>query len=169
MIKLVRLDERLIHGQVAIKWSRQLGINRIVVVNTEASKDIVIQKSLLMASPPNVKVAIKDIESSIKLLNDSRIDSVDVLVIVSEINDLLRITREVKGIQKINIGNYGRIAEKQSDLQRKSYARNLYLYDSEKAMLKEVVETNVPVFYQTIPDDPSVKLSELLKIGEKND
>ena len=37
MIKLVRLDERLIHGKVAIKWSRHTGVDRIVVANDEAA------------------------------------------------------------------------------------------------------------------------------------
>ena len=38
MVKLLRLDERLIHGQIAIKWSRHLSVNRILVLNDEGSK-----------------------------------------------------------------------------------------------------------------------------------
>ena len=36
MIKWVRLDERMIHGQVATKWSRTLGVDRIVVADGTA-------------------------------------------------------------------------------------------------------------------------------------
>jgi PTS system mannose-specific IIB component len=39
MIKLIRLDERLIHGQVAIRWSKYLGVDRILVLNDEAAKN----------------------------------------------------------------------------------------------------------------------------------
>ena len=35
MISMIRLDERLIHGQVAVVWSRYLGVDRIVVANDE--------------------------------------------------------------------------------------------------------------------------------------
>ena len=38
-IKLVRIDDRLIHGQVAIVWSRESGANRIIVVSDEVAAD----------------------------------------------------------------------------------------------------------------------------------
>lgn len=37
MIKLFRIDERLIHGQIAIKWSRHTGVDSIVVANNNAA------------------------------------------------------------------------------------------------------------------------------------
>ena len=39
MIKLFRIDERLIHGQIAIKWSRHTGVDSIVVANDHAADD----------------------------------------------------------------------------------------------------------------------------------
>ena len=52
MIKLFRIDERLIHGQIAIKWSRHTGVDSIVVANDHAAANVMIQKSLKMAAPP---------------------------------------------------------------------------------------------------------------------
>ena len=46
MINHIRLDERLIHGQVAIKWSRHTGVSHIVVANDAASESPLIQKTL---------------------------------------------------------------------------------------------------------------------------
>ena len=46
MIKLFRIDERLIHGQIAIKWSRHTGVDSIVVANDHAAANVMIQKSL---------------------------------------------------------------------------------------------------------------------------
>lgn len=43
MIKMVRLDERMIHGQIAIKWSRHLDVNRIIVADDDAANNPVIQ------------------------------------------------------------------------------------------------------------------------------
>ena len=39
MIKLLRVDYRLVHGQVAISWSGYLGADCILVANDEAAKD----------------------------------------------------------------------------------------------------------------------------------
>ena len=71
MIKLVRLDERLIHGQVAIKWSRHTGVDRIVVANDEAAGNKIIQQSLMMAAPATAKVTIRSVADSITLLTVS--------------------------------------------------------------------------------------------------
>ena len=35
MISLVRIDDRLIHGQVAVVWTKHLGVNRILVANDQ--------------------------------------------------------------------------------------------------------------------------------------
>ena len=51
MIKMFRIDERLIHGQIAIKWSRHTGVDHIVVGNDAAANSPIIQKSLKMAAP----------------------------------------------------------------------------------------------------------------------
>ena len=48
MIKWVRLDERMIHGQVATKWSRTLGVDRIVVADDTAAASDIMQKSLMI-------------------------------------------------------------------------------------------------------------------------
>ena len=67
MIKLLRLDERMIHGQVAIKWSRHLSVDRIVVANDGAASNPIIQKSLMMAEPSTCKVAIKSVFSKLRI------------------------------------------------------------------------------------------------------
>lgn len=164
MIKLLRLDERLIHGQIAIKWSRHTGVDRIVVVNDEAANSQIIQRSLMMAAPATVKVAIKSVNAGIKLLQDSRCKNLKILVIVSNPNDLLSIVQNVKDIQTINIGNYGRIAPKQGNESRKTYRANLYAYDSEVKVLEEVIETGIECVYQTTPEDNPEKLRNVLVI-----
>ncbi len=118
MISLVRLDERLIHGQVAIKWSRHTGVDRIVVIDEKAANNGIIQKSLMMAAPNTVKVAIKSVDAGIKLLQDPRCEAMKILIIVSNINDLNKVLESVKGIPLVNIGNYGRVAPKKGSEER---------------------------------------------------
>ena len=104
MIKLVRLDERLIHGQVAIKWSRHTGVDRIVVANDEAAGNKIIQQSLMMAAPATAKVTIRSVADSITLLKDPRAAGHKILVIISNPKDLIKILEEVKDIPLINVG-----------------------------------------------------------------
>ena len=162
MIKLIRLDERMIHGQVAIKWSRHTGVDRIVVISDEAAANPIIQKSLMMAAPATAKTAIKGADDGIALLNDPRAAGLKILVIVSNPQDLLRVVTEVEGIPLINIGNYGRIAAKKGDEPRKTYRKNLYAYDDEVEILKKVLETGIESVYQTTPDEAPESLKNAL-------
>lgn len=162
MIKLLRLDERLIHGQVAIKWSRHTGVDRIVVINDAAANNEIVKKSLLMAAPQTAKVAIKGVKDGITLLKDSRCEPLKILVIVSSIEDVLTILDNIQGISDVNVGNYGRIAAKQEGRQRTTYAANLYLYENEVTLLKEVASKDISCTYQTTPEDTAVKIIDLL-------
>ena len=162
MIKLVRLDERLIHGQVAIKWSRHTGVDRIVVANDEAAGNKIIQQSLMMAAPATAKVTIRSVADSITLLKDPRAAGHKILVIISNPKDLIKILEEVKEIPLINVGNYGRIAPKQGDLARRTYGSYLYAYDEEVEDFKKVLSFGIDTVYQTTPEDNPEKLSKVL-------
>lgn len=162
MISLVRLDERMIHGQVAIKWSRHLSVDRIVVISDEAAGNPVIEKSLMMAAPATAKTTIRGVEESIKLLNDPRGANFKILVIVGKLEDLLKVVNSVPGIPLVNVGNYGRVAPKQGTAIRKTYRNNLYAYESEAEILKKVIAAGMKCNYQTIPDDAPEDLAKIL-------
>lgn len=163
MIKLVRIDERLIHGQVAIRWSKFLGVDRILVLNNEAAKNDLIKKSLMMAAPQDVKVAIETMENGIEMLNDPRAASFSILVLVKTPHDVLTLMNSVKGIEAVNVGNYGRVAPKEGTAVRKTFRLNLYLYDSELMVIKKILETGVKCDYQVTPDDKPEPLKKIIE------
>ena len=66
MIKLVRLDERFIHGQVAFAWTNNLGADCIFIVNDEVASDKLRQTSLKLAAPAGVKFIVKNVEDAKK-------------------------------------------------------------------------------------------------------
>ena len=70
MIKLCRLDDRMIHGQIVTKWSRVVPVDRIIVANDQAGSNPIIAKSLLMAAPGNIKVAVKTVKDAVELLHN---------------------------------------------------------------------------------------------------
>ena len=55
MIKQLRIDERLIHGQITTQWSKVLAVDAIVVVNDAAAQDEMMRKVLLMTAPAGKK------------------------------------------------------------------------------------------------------------------
>lgn len=162
MIKLFRIDERLIHGQIAIKWSRHTGVDSIVVANNNAAASTMIQKSLKMAAPPGIKTVIKTLDAAIATLNDPRCEPLKVLVLVNSPADAVYVAKRVKGIPFVNVGNYGRVAPKKPGKERTRYDLNLYCDEDETAQFRELMATGLECIYQTTPEEAAVPLKKLI-------
>ena len=72
MIKLARIDDRLLHGQVAFTWVSSLGIDCIVVANDKVAKDDFQKMAMGLAKPPSAKLHILSLADAILFLNDSK-------------------------------------------------------------------------------------------------
>lgn len=162
MIKQIRLDERLIHGQVAVKWSRILGVNRIIVADDETASNGLMQKALMMAAPNDVKVAIVGVERAIELCRNPKADALSILVIVSNPKALLAVATALPNAGGVNVGNYGRVAPQNDGLERRALGKNLYADDGEIALLRKVVDTGLPCVMQTVPEDVARDLARVL-------
>lgn len=161
MIKLLRLDDRLIHGQIATKWSRVLSTDRIIVINDKAANNEIVKKSLLMAAPQNCKVAIKGIEDAIKLLENPKAKEHNILLIVDCPEDLKEVALRVSGIEKINIGNFG-VLERDSNIPRKKFNDYFWYSEEEKKIYEEIINTGVECVVQIIPDEAPENLKKIL-------
>ncbi|MDZ5001597.1 PTS mannose transporter subunit IIAB, partial [Clostridium perfringens] len=77
----VRIDERLIHGQVAALWTNKLGITRIVVVNNEIIKDQIQKMALKIATPVGVKLSILSVDTAVNNLKINKYEKDKILLI----------------------------------------------------------------------------------------
>ncbi|CAC9719059.1 PTS system mannose-specific EIIAB component [Enterococcus faecalis] len=66
-ILLTRIDNRLIHGQVATQWNGSLGANLILVANDAISEDTMRQQLLNMAAPAEVQTRFFSIKKTVLL------------------------------------------------------------------------------------------------------
>ena len=164
MINMIRLDERMIHGQVAIKWSRHTNVNRIVVANDDAATNQTVKNSLMMAAPSTVKVAIKSVSESMELLNDPRSNDLKILVIVANPTDLLSILENVKDIPLVNIGNFGRISLSGNQSSRKHYRSHLYADELELEVFRKIVDLGIKTIYQVTPEEQPEPLKKVLNL-----
>ena len=61
-IAMIRIDERLIHGQVTMGWARSSSANLILAVNDLVAKDEFQKKVMMMAAPVGATVEIYSID-----------------------------------------------------------------------------------------------------------
>lgn len=116
----------------------------------------------MMAAPATCRTAIHSVDDTLKMLENPKAADHKILLIVNNPKDLLKVLNTRKDIEKINIGNYGRIAAKRNGEERKTYGANLYLYEDEAEDLKKVCEYGIEAVYQTTPEDVPEPLDKVL-------
>lgn len=104
MIKLCRVDHRLLHGQVAFSWTNAVQADCILVASDAVVNDEMWKTTLKLGKPAGVKLVIKDIENSVKALNSGVTDKYKLLIVVQTIHDAYRLVQEVPAIKSINLG-----------------------------------------------------------------
>ncbi|MDN6127484.1 MAG: PTS sugar transporter subunit IIB, partial [Tetragenococcus halophilus] len=107
-ITQVRVDDRLIHGQVAMVWTKELNAPLLVVANDEAAKNEVTQMTLKMAVPNGIKLLIRSVDEAIDVFNDPRGKDRRIFVIVNSVSDATKIAQNVESIESVNVANTGR-------------------------------------------------------------
>ena len=85
MIQLLRVDHRLLHGQVAVSWVQGLGSDCIFCVGDKVANDPVWKTTLKMGKPANVKLVIKDMEHAIEAINSGVTDKYKMIICVASI------------------------------------------------------------------------------------
>lgn len=159
MILQLRIDERLIHGQIATAWSRFLNVDGIVVANDAAAANEMTTKVLRMSAPAGMKVLIKPVADSIKTLRDPRSESMRILIIVSNPADALVMAKELN-IGKVNVGNY---VQKQSE-GKIALSQTITADEEDIKIFEELARLpGAEVYHQMIPATPQIPLKELLE------
>ena len=105
MVELLRVDDRLLHGQVAVTWVGAVAPDAILIANDEAATNEMSKLALKMAKPAGVKLAIKTVDDGAALLNNPNAQKTKIFVIVRTIQDALKIVKATANqIHRVNIG-----------------------------------------------------------------
>jgi mannose/fructose/N-acetylgalactosamine-specific phosphotransferase system component IIB len=104
MIKLTRIDDRLVHGQVAFTWVSSLGIDCLVIANDKVARDDFQKMAMGLAKPPTAKLLILTLAEAITFLNDIKSKNAKILLLVNCVIDAFTLSNAVPEIQSINFG-----------------------------------------------------------------
>ncbi len=104
-IKHIRIDERLVHGQVASAWCNTISATRIMVINNQANGDEFIKQMLRMATPSQIALSVLTYEKALTRINQGQYDNDQVLIVFKSIMDACEFYQLGFNYPKINIGN----------------------------------------------------------------
>ena len=103
-ILLTRIDNRLIHGQVAIQWTSYLGANLILVANDEVSTNEMRQGLMDMAAPAGVATRYFSLQKTIDIIGKAA-DRQKIFIVCETPSDVLTLVEGGVPIKKVNVGN----------------------------------------------------------------
>ena len=103
-IVLVRIDDRLIHGQVVVGWAQALRANHIIVVNDEIVKNDMQKFLFRMATPTDINLSVLSVDEAAQKIKERAFDDDTAMLLTKSPEDVYRIVKAGGRIPEVNIG-----------------------------------------------------------------
>ena len=155
-IVLVRIDDRMLHGQVVSTWLKDYGIEQVLIINDKAANDP-IQKSVAgLAAPKDVRVHLFGVEQFIDILKKTPIKRKTMLIFTTS-TDVLKLVENGLEIKEVNVGGM------RYNESRKRLSKAVSVTSEEEEAFKKLIEKDIKVFIQMIPKSDETMMKNLLK------
>jgi len=148
-VTLVRIDNRLIHGQIIETWLPYTGAKNVIVANDELANDVLQQEIMSLAIPQTVKSSFVNIESLAEEVEQvkSRKNS-GILVLFSNCSDAKRSFDSGFCFDILNIGNVHYSPGK------KQVSPSVALSDEDERCLRQLFRKGIELDFRCVPNDP---------------
>ena len=156
MIKFIRIDHRLLHGQVVFSWSKSLQINRILVVNDEAANDEFKKMSLELSKPQGIKLNIFTVENTLTKISKIEALSENIMMIFGNTKDVRQFCESYSNVKEIN---YGGIIKKEGS---KQFSNAIFLTENEIEDAKVLKSMGIKQFMQQVPTSKKEDLNSMI-------
>lgn len=154
-IRLVRVDFRLMHGQVITNWLNQVGANSIMIINDKLSNDPFMGNVYKMAAPKGVKVNIYSLQTALEKVNSEKyMASRDLIVIFKSVTDAAAASDAGFPIKALQIGGLG------SGPDRIQITNQIFLNESDLDLLVNLKGKGVKVYLQAVPKEPELGIEK---------
>ena len=156
-IAFCRIDDRLIHGQVATVWSKVTGCNRIMCVSDEVAKDELRKKLLLQVVPPGLKGYVISVDKAVEAYKNPKYNSFKTLFLFTNPTDVLRAVKGGIPFKSVNLG--GKCFKDGDTLISQAVSVNAQDVEA----IKELVGMGIEVEMRKLVNDPKVDAMDALK------
>lgn len=153
----VRIDGRLLHGQVANMWTNVVGATRIMVIDDQVAASEVDKAGIKLAKPAGVNLSILNKKRAADNITSGRYDSQRVFILVKRPSTLLYLIEKGVPIKNVNVGNMS-----QTD-KTKPLTGSINVVQEDVDNFKKLHDMGVKITAQMVPSDPVVDFMELLK------
>ncbi len=155
-IQLLRIDDRLIHGQVVLGWVNSLNSRRIVLCDNSVAENEWEKELYLSVVPDPLDALVFSVKELADVIVSEKIDLSKTIVLISEPETAEELLGYGADIKKINLGG---IHYREG---RKQLLPYLYLDPEEAESCRHLIDKGVVLECQDVPEAKRIPLQNLL-------
>ena len=148
----IRVDDRLIQGQVATRWATGLKVNRIMIIDDAVAVNETEKSILRMAAPAGVNTSILQFEKALANIKNGNYAGQRVMLVVKSPVILVNMMEAGINLLPVNIGN---MSNRPGTTQ---YKKSISMTEDEKAAVEKLLQSGIKVTAQMVPDEPDVSI-----------
>ena len=156
-IVLARIDDRLIHGQVATVWSKVTNCQRIIVCDDEVAKDTIRATLLKQVAPAGLKSHVVDLDKAIRVYQNPKYENDRCLLLFTNPSSVLYLVEHGVPITSVNIGG---MSFKEGKHQ---ITGAVSVDDTDIEAFKKLHEKGIELEIRKVDTDKKVMLMDVLK------
>ncbi|RKX68758.1 hypothetical protein DRP53_10070 [candidate division WOR-3 bacterium] len=152
---ILRVDDRLIHGQVIAGWVRPLGIERLILSSDAIAPDEWLRKAYTLAVPDDISLAILTLDETIRSLGKGHPEKL--MVVVESVADAKYLIDNGLGVEDLNLGCIG---YREGRMEITPY---IYLDADEMKLLVQIGRNGIKVEARALPNSPPVDVLAVIR------
>src|ERR1700743_339947 len=156
MLKLVRIDDRLVHGQVAFTLTPALGADCLVVANDRAAKDEFLRMTMGLAKPAGAQLMHLTVAAAVTYINDVQNRGQALLVLVDCVKDAHALAAGVEELRSINFGG---IRVKPG---ARAGTKAIALTENDILLVRELLQKGIELEVRQVPTDKKQPIDNLI-------
>lgn len=159
-VRLVRVDFRLMHGQVIANWMNQVDGDSIMIVNKKLANDPFMANVYKMAAPKGVKVNIMELDKAMDRIQSEKYAGRKLIVLFKSVSDAKEAYDRGFPMKELQIGGLG------SGDGRVQITNQIYLNKTDTEKLLEMNGKGVKVYLQAVPKESAIGIEKAAsKVG----
>ncbi|MDD3001386.1 MAG: PTS sugar transporter subunit IIB [Candidatus Riflebacteria bacterium] len=150
-VKFLRIDDRLIHGQVIVGWLPEIKPDKLIVVNDKISDDFMRQDLMSLSVPPDIEL---EFYSTSNLTSDVVTD--DTFILVSSPADACSCLDRGIAPKRFNVGGMHSRDGKEEIFEA------LHVDSEDRKNFSKLIELGVTPIFQPTPQNVPMQLGDIL-------
>lgn len=161
MIQLIRIDDALLHGQVAVFWINSSGSNMILIADDKYASTPMLKMSLQVGKPKGIAMKILTVSDAIAYLNSEEGQKKKILLITSSVKDALSIAESISERPELNIGGI------RNGEGKRRFSNRIHIDQAQADDLKKIIQLGFKGSLRETPMNDGILLEDVVKAFQK--